>query len=101
MLTLVEKVLFVLATLASLYYTYRGFARIMGHINSGQGKIDWSLAYKRVWELILKVGLFQPVFRFRLWPSILHGLVGWGFLSFLLINLGGSDLRLHEFQTSR
>jgi Fe-S oxidoreductase len=87
MLTLVEKILFVIATIASLYFTYRGFARIMGHINSGQGKIDWSLATKRVGELILKVGLFQPVFRFRLGPSILHGLIGWGFLSFLLINL--------------
>jgi hypothetical protein len=31
--------------------------------------------------------LFQPVFRFRLWTSILHALIGWGFLSFLLINL--------------
>jgi Fe-S oxidoreductase len=87
MLTLVEKILFVIATLASLYFTYRGVARIMGHINSGRGKIDWSLAYKRIGELIVKVGLFQPVFRFRLWPSILHGLIGWGFLSFLLINL--------------
>jgi len=87
MLTLVEKILFVIATIVSLYFTYRGIARIMGHINSGQGKIDWSLAYKRVGELILKVGLFQPVFRFRLWTSILHGLIGWGFLSFLLINL--------------
>jgi len=87
MLTLVEKILFVIATLVSLYFTYRGVARIMGHINSGQGKIDWSLAYKRVGELIVKVGLFQPVFRFRLVPSILHGLIGWGFLSFLLINL--------------
>ena len=45
MLTLVEKILFVIATIASLYFTYRGVARIMGHINSGQGKIDWSLAY--------------------------------------------------------
>jgi len=87
MLTLIEKILFVIATLVSLYYTYRGVARIMNHINSGQGKIDWSLAYKRIGDLILKVGLFQPVFRFRLWPSILHGLIGWGFLSFLLINL--------------
>jgi len=87
MLTLVEKILFTVATLASLYFTYRGVALIMQRINSGQGKIDWSLAYKRVGELILKVGLFQPVFRFRLWPSILHGLIGWGFLSFLLINL--------------
>jgi Fe-S oxidoreductase len=87
MLTLVEKILFVVATLASLCYTYRGVALIMQRINSGQGKIDWSLAYKRIGELIVKVGLFQPVFRFRVGPSILHGLIGWGFLSFLLINL--------------
>ena len=87
MLSTVEKILFVIATLLSLYFTYRGVARIMNHINSGQGKIDWSLAYKRIGDLILKVGLFQPVFRLRLGPSILHGLIGWGFLSFLLINL--------------
>ncbi len=87
MLTLIEKILFVIATLVSLYFTYRGVARIMQHINSGQGKIDWSLAYKRIGDLIVKVGLFQPVFRFRLGPSLLHGLIGWGFLSFLLINL--------------
>ena len=87
MLSTIEKILFVIATLASLYFTYHGFALIMQRINSGQGKIDWSLAYKRIGELIIKVGLFQPVFRFRLWPSILHGLIGWGFLSFLLINL--------------
>lgn len=87
MLTLVEKILFVVATLASLYFTYKGVMRIVGHISSGQGKINWSLIWKRVWELIVKVGLFQPVFRFRLGPSILHALIGWGFLSFLLINL--------------
>ena len=87
MLTLIEKILFVIATLASLYYTYHGVALIMQRINSGQGKIDWSLAYKRIGDLIVKVGLFQPVFRFRFVPSILHGLIGWGFLSFLLINL--------------
>lgn len=87
MLSTIEKILFIIATFVSLYFTYRGVARIMRHINSGQGKMDWSLAYKRIGELIVKVGLFQPVFRFRLVPSILHGLIGWGFLSFLLINL--------------
>lgn len=90
MLTFIEKVLFALAVLVSLYFTYRGAMRIVGHIASGRGKVDWSLIWKRVWELIVKVGLFQPVFRFRLGPSILHALIGWGFLSFLLINL--SDL---------
>ena len=43
--------------------------------------------WKRLGELIVKIGLFQPVFRFRLGPSILHGLIGWGFITFLLINL--------------
>ena len=87
MLSLIEKILFVFATIASLYFTYRGAMRIVAHISSGQGKPDWSLIGKRVGDLIVKVGLFQPVFRFRLGPSILHGLIGWGFLSFLLINL--------------
>ncbi|MBL8103171.1 MAG: (Fe-S)-binding protein [Anaerolineales bacterium] len=87
MLTLVEKILFVVATLVSLYFTYLGVMKIVSHISSGQGKVDWSLVWKRIGDLIVKVGLFQPVFRFRLGPSILHGLIGWGFLSFLLINL--------------
>ncbi|MBL8077404.1 MAG: 4Fe-4S dicluster domain-containing protein [Anaerolineales bacterium] len=87
MLTLVEKILFAVATLVSLYFTYRGVMKIVGHISSGQGKVDWSLLPKRIGDLIVKVGLFQPVFRLRLGPSILHGLIGWGFLSFLLINL--------------
>jgi Fe-S oxidoreductase len=87
MLTFIEKILFAVATLVSLYFTYRGVARIMEHIGSGKGKMDWSLAYKRIGELIAKIGFFQPVFRFRLGPSILHALIGWGFLSFLLINL--------------
>ncbi|MBK9926078.1 MAG: (Fe-S)-binding protein [Anaerolineales bacterium] len=87
MLSPIEKILFVLATVASLYFTYKGVQRIIAHIASGQGKPDWSLFWKRLGEVIIKVGLFQPVFRFRLWPSILHALIGWGFISFLFINL--------------
>ncbi|HKJ37293.1 MAG TPA: hypothetical protein VJ972_00835, partial [Anaerolineales bacterium] len=87
MLSLVEKILFVFATAASLYFTYKGVMRIVDHISSGQGKPDWNLAWKRIGEVIVKAGLFQPVFRFRLGPSILHAMIGWGFLSFLLIDL--------------
>src|SRR5512137_905485 len=90
MLSPVEKVLFVLAVAVSLYYTYRGVRRIIAHIGSGHGRPAWSVVWKRIGDLIVKVGLFQPVFRLRLGPSILHGLIGWGFLTFLLINL--SDL---------
>lgn len=90
MLTLVEKILFAIAALASLYFTYTGTMRIIGQIASGQGKIDWSLLPKRIGELIAKFILFQPVFRTRLFVSILHGFIGWGFFTYLLINL--SDL---------
>lgn len=87
MLTLVEKILFVLAVLGSLYFTWIGVQRIIKIISRGQGKPDWSLARKRLWEVALKVGTFRPLFRFRLGPSLLHGLIGWGFLYFLLVNL--------------
>jgi len=87
MLSLIEKILFAIATIISLYFTYRGVMRIVAHISSGQGKIDWSLIWKRLWDVLAKFVLFKPVFRLRLGPSILHGLIGWGFLSFLLINL--------------
>ena len=87
MLTLVEKILFAVAVLVSLYFTYRGVKRIVEHIASGQGKPDWSLLWKRIDDLIVKVVFFQPVFRLRLIPSILHALIGWGFLGFILINL--------------
>jgi Fe-S oxidoreductase len=87
MLSPIEKILFALAVLVSLYFTYRGVMRIVGHISSGQGKPNWSVIWKRIGTLIVKVGLFQPVFRLRLGASILHAMIGWGFLTFLLINL--------------
>ena len=79
MLTPIEKILFAIATVVSLYYTYRGVQRIAKNISGGQGKVEWSLAWKRIGDLIAKVIFSQPVFRFRLGPSILHAFVGWGF----------------------
>ncbi len=87
MLSTLEKILFGIGIIASLYFTYRGGQRIIGHIASGKGKPDWTLVWKRVGDLILKVGFFQPVFRFRLGPSILHAFIGWGLYIFLMVDL--------------
>src|SRR5829696_4898919 len=87
MLSPIEKILFALATIASLYLTYQGVTRITRQISSGQGKIDWLLLPKRVGELITKTVLFQPVFRVRPATSTLHAFIGWGFFTYLLINL--------------
>lgn len=87
MLTLAEKILFAIAVLVSLYFTWQGAQRIVGNIASGQGKPDWKLVAGQAAGAIFKFLTFQPVFRFRLFSSLLHGLIGWGFLAFLLINL--------------
>ena len=87
MLTPIEKILFFVAVAVSLYFTWRGVQRIIQNIASGQGKPDWSVVAKKAGGALLKFITFQPVFRFRLIPSILHGLIAWGFLAFLLINL--------------
>ncbi len=87
MLTLAEKILFAVAVLVSLYFTGQGARRIIKNIASGQGKPDWKLVAGQAAQAIFKFLTFQPVFRFRFLPSLLHGLIGWGFLAFLLINL--------------
>jgi len=87
MLSTPEKILFVLGTIASLYFTYKGTMRIITHISSGNGRPDWNLPWKRIGDLIVKFGFFQPVFRFRLIPSIFHGFIGWGLFIFLLVDL--------------
>lgn len=87
MLTLIEKILFVLVVFVSLYLTWIGTRRLIKIIARGKGKLDWTLLRKRLWDVTLKVGTFSPVFRFRLGPSLLHGLIGWGFLYFLLVNV--------------
>ena len=80
MLTLPEKILFVLAVLASLYAAYRAASRIVGTIRRGQGKIDWDIPKKRIGSVLAKTITLQPVFRLRFWPSLFHGFVAWGFI---------------------
>jgi len=87
MLTLVEKILFIVAIILSLYFTWRGVRRIIAVISSGHGRPDWRLARQRLAGTFFKIVTFKPVFHFRLLPSLFHALIGWGFLYFLLVNL--------------
>jgi ferredoxin len=87
MLTLVEKILFGLAVVATLAATYFAVKRLIGIIASGQGRPDWKLALKRLAGVLPKIATFQPLFRFRPLTSLFHALVGWGFGFYLLVNL--------------
>ncbi|MCI0521625.1 MAG: (Fe-S)-binding protein [Chloroflexi bacterium] len=86
MLTILEKILFSMAILASLYGAYRVGERIVRTLARGQGRPDWRLAQKRALSVLFKTISFQPVFRLRFWPSLFHGLIAWGFIYYLLVN---------------
>jgi len=88
MLTLVEKILFIVAVAVSGYYTWQGVQRMIAIIGRGQGKPDWNLAKKRVGTAVYKVLTFQPVFRLRFTSSLFHAFVGWGFTFYMLVNFG-------------
>ena len=87
MLTLPEKIIFILASLATLAAVFFAIRRLVRIISAGHGHPDWKLARKRLVNVLGRMATFQPVFRFRFWPSLFHGLVGWGFIFYMLVNL--------------
>ncbi len=88
MLTMPERIIFALAVLLSLFLTSRAILRIIRIIRRGHGKPDWIVLKQRLISIPPRIISFQPVFRFRLIPSLFHGLIGWGFLYFVIVNLG-------------
>jgi len=88
MLTLPEKILFFLAVLASLYVASRVVLRISRTIGRGQGKVDFGVIPGRLASVFAKTITFNPVFRFRFWPSLFHAFVGWAFIFYILVNMG-------------
>jgi Fe-S oxidoreductase len=88
LLTLPEKILFVLVFLASLYAVGRVSERIVRILARGQGKPDWSLIRRRLVGVLVRIATLQPTFKIRFWPSLFHALIAWGFIYYLLVNLG-------------
>jgi Fe-S oxidoreductase len=88
MLTTPEKLLFVIAVILSLALTFVGVRRILRILQRGHGKADIGLAFRRLGEALAKTISLQPTFRLRPLSSIFHALVAWGFMFYLLVNLG-------------
>lgn len=87
MLTTPEKIIFVLASLVSVFLGWRAGLRIAKVIGRGAGKPDWRLLPRRALSVLWKMLSFSPVFKARFWPSLFHGLVAWGFTYYLLVNM--------------
>ena len=94
MLNPIEKLAFLLLLAASLGVAGLGVRRIVGVIRRGRGQPDWRLALRRAPAVLAQTLAFSTVFRTRPVTSLLHALVAWGFIYFLLVNL--ADV-LHGF----
>ncbi|HSB90151.1 MAG TPA: (Fe-S)-binding protein [Anaerolineales bacterium] len=88
MLTLIEKILFFLALAASLYLTWKAGWRIVRTIGRGAGRPEWRALPGRLAGVVLKTVSFLPTFRVRFLTSLFHAFVGWGFMHYLLVNVG-------------
>lgn len=89
MLTTFEKILFALASFLTIYLAIRAIRRLIAIIRRGHGKPDWRLALQRLVQVVFKRTLaLEPTFRTRIGVSLLHGLVAWGFMYYVLVNLG-------------
>lgn len=88
MLTLPEKVAFLLGLLTSAHLAMRAVGRLARIIGRGCGRPDWDQVHKRLAAAAAKTLSLQPVFRTRPVTSLLHAFVAWGFTYYLLINLG-------------
>ncbi len=90
MLTAVEKILFILAIVASLGLAQHFFRQAFAVIRRGEGSLAFDQLPGRVWRALDVLITQRTVFRARAATSLMHGFVVWGFLYYVLINVGDS-----------
>jgi len=88
MLTTPEKILFTLLAIATIYIAYQTAKRIIAVIGRGQGKPEWLQVPKRLLEVTAQTVTLSPVWRARPLASLLHAFVAWGFIFYILVNIG-------------
>ncbi len=86
MLTSIEKVLFAVAVLASLYFTYITFTRMIKIVQRGQGQLNLDNLPQRLITGLISLISQGRILRQRPITSIFHIFVAWGFIFYLLVN---------------
>ena len=89
MLSLIEKLLFVLIALAAIAFALRTIDQFRRLIGSGRGKLELDHLPQRLWFALTTTLTQRTVLKRRLWVSILHVMVAWAFVYYvLMVNLG-------------
>jgi Fe-S oxidoreductase len=89
MLTWFEKILFIVALGASIYYGYLGFRKVFQIVMRGTGeKPTLREAQHRLWAAAKTWLTERPIWKTRTLTSIFHAMVAWGFIFYFLVNFG-------------
>jgi Fe-S oxidoreductase len=86
MLTFIEKILFAVAVLASLYFTYVTFSRMVRIILRGQGGLNFENLPRRLWIGLITLLNQGNIIKRRPLTSLFHFAIAWGFLYYFLVN---------------
>lgn len=87
MLTLPEKILFLLLAIGSLSYAYMGFRRVYLAVRRGRPEDRFDRLPERLGRALWLTLTQQTVFKRRPLVSLLHAFVFYGFVYYLLVNL--------------
>ena len=87
MLTNIEKILFILLAMGSLYWGARGFYQVYKSIARGKADLRFDNLAGRIRYAVWIVLTQQSVFKARPVVSFLHALVFYGFIYYFLVNL--------------
>jgi Fe-S oxidoreductase len=88
MLSLPEQIIFAIAALAATLAGLRVARHLMAIISRGQGRPDWKVVQGRLLSALVKTTSLSPTWRLRPLATLLHAMVAWGFMFYLLVNLG-------------
>lgn len=88
MLSIYEKFIFVLVFILSMYMGFRSFSTMFKVINKGQGKLYFDNMAKRISKSLSAFLLQTTVLTSRPLISIIHSVVAWAFILYMIVNLG-------------
>lgn len=88
MLTLYEKIIFIIFVLLSAYLTWKSFSQMIRIINIGQGRLHFDNIFKRVFQSIKVLLLQNTVLKDRFLLSVIHTSIAWAFILYFLVNVG-------------
>ncbi|MFZ1771552.1 MAG: (Fe-S)-binding protein [Caldilinea sp.] len=89
MLTLIEKLLFIVAVAASLYFAGVGFYKVYKVIMRGSGeKPSFRDMMSRLWYAAYSWITTRPIWKTRPWSSLFHIMISVGFVFYFLVNFG-------------